>query len=111
MASRFWTQGVSDLEEEEQSDYDEEIEIATVESAVTQGNKITYYLQGNAIDSDDEDAHKRVVKSTKDKRFNEIAYKERLLIKWNELPMRMEELPAFGIPLLMLGLHMVEMVM
>ncbi|CAK8530129.1 unnamed protein product [Lathyrus sativus] len=73
MASRFWTQGDSDSEEEEQSDYDEEIENAAVESAATQGNKSNYYLQGNATDSDDEDGQKRVVKSAKDKRFDEMA--------------------------------------
>ncbi|XP_058739395.1 eukaryotic translation initiation factor 3 subunit C-like isoform X2 [Vicia villosa] len=98
----FWENEVksdSDSEEEEQSDYDEEIEIAAVESTVTQGNKIT----GNAIDSDDDNSHMCVVKSTKDKQFDEMASKEHILIKWNKLPMRMEELPAFGIPLLMVN--------
>ncbi|KAB1213489.1 Eukaryotic translation initiation factor 3 subunit C [Morella rubra] len=71
MASRFWTsQGGSDSEEEE-SDYDEEIETGGPgdSTAQTAGNR---YLEGNSSDSDDPDGQKRVVRSAKDKRFDEM---------------------------------------
>ncbi|GAA0149207.1 translation initiation factor [Lithospermum erythrorhizon] len=68
MASKFWGQGDSESEEEE-SDYEQE-EDEVVEETTDQGrNKYLYN-----IDSDDDDMEqKRVVRPTKDRRFDEMA--------------------------------------
>ncbi|CAB4267270.1 unnamed protein product [Prunus armeniaca] len=70
MSSRFWTQPGSSSEEEE-SDYDEEVENTGGEATTEPvGNR---YLEVNQSDSDDPDDERRVVRSAKDKRFDELS--------------------------------------
>ncbi|XP_074590882.1 eukaryotic translation initiation factor 3 subunit C-like [Curcuma longa] len=75
MASRFWTQGGdSDTEEEEEenSEYDgsDAEQPAGDNTGATAGSR---YLRDQASDSDDSDGQHRVVKSARDKRFDEMA--------------------------------------
>ncbi|XP_071920947.1 eukaryotic translation initiation factor 3 subunit C-like [Coffea arabica] len=70
MASRFWTQGGDSETEEEESDYEQEDNEVPVED-INKAAK-SKYLQGSDTESDDEDGQKRVVKSVKDKRFEEM---------------------------------------
>ncbi|KAM7266057.1 hypothetical protein ACFE04_003740 [Oxalis oulophora] len=70
--SKFFAQGGSDTEED--SDYESEIEDNEVEVNVqADGKKHKYLEDGGGSDSDDSDGQKRVVRSTKDKRFDEMS--------------------------------------
>uniref|UniRef100_A0A7N0TFN9 Eukaryotic translation initiation factor 3 subunit C n=2 Tax=Kalanchoe fedtschenkoi TaxID=63787 RepID=A0A7N0TFN9_KALFE len=67
--SRFWTQAGSDSDEELSEIEDGSENEAGETTVTTAGNK---YLQGSDSDSDDNDGQKRVVRSAKDKRFEEM---------------------------------------
>ncbi|CAN4110823.1 unnamed protein product [Withania somnifera] len=71
MASRFWTQGDSESEEEE-SDYEQEDEgpAETTDAPAGPGSR---YLAADDSDSDTSNGQKRIVRSAKDKRFEELS--------------------------------------
>ncbi|KAH7425585.1 hypothetical protein KP509_11G061000 [Ceratopteris richardii] len=72
MASRFWTQGGDSETEEEESDLEYEVQAGAKEGGQDVGNG-SKYLRSDS-DSEDSDDQKRVVRSAKDKRFDEMVH-------------------------------------
>lgn len=76
MESRFWTQGGSDSEEEEEEEVEESEEESGDEDQAPKADTTgpsRYLRQDDDSDSDNDDDQRRVVRSAKDKRFDELA--------------------------------------
>ncbi|KAM3707383.1 hypothetical protein ACB098_02G022800 [Castanea mollissima] len=75
MAWRFWRPqgGIDSREDSEEDDYGEEIVNGGSVEASTEPDGRDYRIDSNANDSDDSDGEKRVVRSARDKRLEEIS--------------------------------------
>nr|XP_043623304.1 eukaryotic translation initiation factor 3 subunit C [Erigeron canadensis] len=72
MASRFWSNQADSETESEASDYDQD-DVNDGPEEATNAPDRNKYLDNDDTDSDDDDMHKRVIKSTKDKRVEELS--------------------------------------